>query len=261
MDWNKFYDKAYTWVIQEGPKVLVAIILVIIGRWLIGLLKKALRNAMQRRKFHRSLQPFFMSLVVIVLNILLVLAAFQVMGIQLTIFTTILGALTVAAGLALSGTLQNFTSGILILILKPFKTGDNIVAQGSEGTVSSIQIFYTIVTTFDNRTVIMPNSKLANEIIINTSREGKRRIDIEMKFGYGVDFEKVREVIDHTLSTTPQILGVPSPRVSIGTLEPDGFKVVINIWTGAHGFTDAKYDLQVKLLKDIKDAGIKLPGM
>jgi small conductance mechanosensitive channel len=260
MDWNKFYDKAYSWIIEEGPKIIVAIVLIIIGQWLIRVLKKTVKNSMQRRKLNRSLQPFFISLLVTVLNILLVLAAFQVMGIQLTIFTTILGALTVAAGLALSGTLQNFTSGILILLLKPFRTGDNIIAQGSEGTVSSIQIFYTVVTTFDNRTVIIPNSKLANEIIVNTSREGKRRMDIEMKFNYGVDYEQVRDVIARTISKAP-VLEDPKPRVSIGTLEPDGFKVMINAWANPHGFIDTRYDLQVKLLKDIKDSGIKLPGM
>lgn len=260
MDWNKLYDKGYTWIIQEGPKVLVALVIFFIGQWLIRVLKKIVRKNMQRRQFHPPLQPFFISLIVTILNILLVLAAFQVMGIQLTIFTTIIGAFTVAAGLAVSGTLQNFTSGILILLLKPFRVGDNIIAQGSEGTVTSIQIFYTVVTTFDNRTVIMPNSKLANEIIINTSREGKRRMDIEMKFNYGVDFEAIRNTINRTLTNT-NIIKSPSPRISISSLEPDGYKVMVNAWANAHGFIDARYEIQDKLLKDLKNAGVKLPGM
>jgi small conductance mechanosensitive channel len=260
MDWNKLYDKAYTWIVEQGPKVLVAIILFIVGQWLIRLLRNAVRRSMERRRFHASLQPFLISFIVTLLNVMLVLAAFQVMGIQLTVFTTIIGALTVAIGLALSGTLQNFTSGLLILLLKPFKTGDNIIAQGSEGTVTSIQLFYTIVTTFDNRTVILPNSKLANEIIINTSREGKRRLDVEMKLNYSVDFEAICNIIQDTLAKTA-VFKDPRPRISVGSLEPDGYKIMINAWTNAHGFTDTRYDMNVKLLNNLKAAGIKLPGM
>ena len=117
----------------------------------------------------------------ILLKILLALALLQVLGIQMTMFAALVGAFGVAAGLALSGTLENFTSGILILLLKPFRVGDNIIAQAQEGTVTSIQLFYTVVLTFDNRTVIVPNSKLSNEVIINLSREGLRRMDIELK--------------------------------------------------------------------------------
>src|SRR6185312_5183593 len=110
---------------------------------------------------------------------------------EMTLFATVVGAFGVAAGLALSGTLQNFASGILILLLKPFKVGDNIITQGLEGTVTSIEIFYTLVTTFDNRSVIVPNSKLSNEVIINISREGRRRLDINYKFANNIDIKTV----------------------------------------------------------------------
>lgn len=177
-----FYDKAYDWIIDKGPSVILGIVLLILGLWLIKLLGKWMQNGMRHKDINPSLRPFLTSLILITLRVLLILTVMQIIGIQLTFLTVLIGGIGVAAGLALSGTLQNFASGVLILLLKPFVVGDNIIAQSQEGTVTSIQIFYTIVKTFDNRTVVIPNGKLSNEVIINISREGSRRLDIEMKF-------------------------------------------------------------------------------
>src|SRR6478672_7756185 len=145
-----------------APKVLFGLVIVAVGLWLISLLKKWLTNHLLKKKVNSSVRPFLVNLSIVTLQILLGLAFMQIVGIQMTAFAALLGAFGVAAGLALSGTLQNFTSGVLILLLKPFRVGDNIIAQGQEGTVHSIEIFYTIVTTFDNRSVIVPNGKLLN---------------------------------------------------------------------------------------------------
>jgi small conductance mechanosensitive channel len=185
----------------------------------------------------------------------------QILGIKMTLFAALIAALGVAAGLALSGTLQNITSGIMILLLKPFRQGDNIIAQGQEGTVSSIQIFYTVVTTFDNRTVILPNSKLSNEVIINTSRQGTRRLDVELKFNYGIPLEQIREIVNKTIAASGNVLKEPLPRIGISSLDPDGFKVMINAWTNSHGFHDTRLAFQEQLMTNLKDGGIKLPGM
>ena len=166
----------------------------------------------------------------------------QLLGIQLTLFAALLGAFGVAAGLALSGSLQNFTSGVLILLMKPFRVGDNIVAESMEGTVSMIRIFYTVVKTFDNRTVIIPNSKLSNEVIINLSKEGKRRLDIELQA---------------TLEKNTDLLKEPIARIGIDKILPDGYNVMINVWVNAHGFQDTKMQLQEMLVKDIVSAGMK----
>ncbi len=192
---------------------------------------------------------------------MLLLIVMQTLGIQLTILTTVIGAFSVAAGLALSGTLQNFASGVLILVLKPFKAGDNIIAQGQEGIVSSIQIFYTVVTTFENKTVIIPNSKLSNEIIINVSRQGKRRMDIELKFNYGFDMQTVKAILEESAQSSGNVLHTPAPRIGVSALETDGYKMMVNVWVDAHHFIDAKLDFQEKLINDLKRAGIKLPGM
>ncbi|MBC8054831.1 MAG: mechanosensitive ion channel family protein [Sphingobacteriaceae bacterium] len=248
-------------VINNGIKAIIALVVLIIGLWVIKLIKKWLIAGMQKRDLDPSLQPFLQSLIVISLQVLLIIGIMQSAGIQLTVFTTVIGAFGVAAGLALSGTLQNFASGVLILILKPFRVGDNIIAQGQEGTVNSIQVFYTVVTTFDNKTVIFPNSKLSNEIIINTSREGKRRLDMELKLNYGTDFNTVKPIIEEVITASKSILKSPESRIGISALEADGYKVAVNIWVNPHGFTDAKLDFHEKLINDLKRAGIVLPGM
>lgn len=258
---NSFYNKAYDWIITKGPSVILGIALLILGLWLIKLLGRWMQRGMHRKDVNPSLRPFLTSLMLITLRILLVLTVMQVIGIQLTFLTVLIGGIGVAAGLALSGTLQNFASGVLILLLKPFVVGDDIIAQGQEGTVTSIQIFYTIVKTFDNRTVVIPNGKLSNEVIINISREGSRRVDIEMKFSYAIDYDNIAAVFNKTVDEFKACLKTPERRIGVSLLEESGFKVIFNIWVNAHGFTDTKLSFQQELMKNLKLSGIKLPGM
>jgi small conductance mechanosensitive channel len=260
MDMEKLYDKVYSWILTVGPRLIIAIIVVIVGFWLIRVLKRLMNNHMIAKEFDPSLRPFLSNLTIIALQVLLILAFMQIMGLQMTIFTAVIGAFGVAAGLALSGTLQNFTSGVLILLLKPFRVGEIIIAQGQEGLVTSIQIFFTMVTTFDNKTVIIPNSKLSNEVIINLSREGKRRLDIELKFGFGIPFEQVKDIIKTSIAKAEGILADPVSRIGVSTVDPDGYKLMVNVWVTAETFQDVKLDLQKRLIEDLKAAGIKLPG-
>ena len=147
---------------------------------------------MQRGRLNPSVRYFLQNLLAITLQVLLVILVLQIIGLQLTVVSAIIAGLTVAVGLALSGTLQNFVSGILILVLKPYQVGDNINTQGQEGTVTSIQIFFTVILTFDNKTIIVPNGQLSNSVIVNLSREGKRRMDIDLKFDYGTDIGHIK---------------------------------------------------------------------
>jgi small conductance mechanosensitive channel len=261
MNYERFLDKASTWIITKGPSILIAVIILLLGLWLINLLSRLITKAMSRRSVNPSLRPFLLSLVVAALRVFLVLAVMQVAGIQMTIFAAVIAAMGVAAGLALSGTLQNFASGILILFLKPFEVGDNILAQGQEGTVTSIRIFYTIVTTFDNKTVIIPNSKLSNEVIINISASGNRRLDIELKFSNSIDYNEVKRLVEETIEEAGSVLPEPKWRIGISSLESDGYKVMLNLWIEAHGFTDTKMVFQERLIQKLKSSGLKLPGM
>jgi small conductance mechanosensitive channel len=257
----KFIDKAYDWLLRVGPKILLGIIIFIIAQVLIRLIKKWSRQFMVRREFDSSLQPFLISLIFAILQVLTVLATMQVVGIQMTIFAALIGGIGVAAGLALSGTLQNFTSGILILLLKPFKVGDIIVAQGQEGVVESIQIFYTVVVTYDNRDVIIPNGKLSNDLIVNISKEGTRRMDLDIKLPFTVDYKQVVEVVQKAIADDKNLLKDPPPRVGVNMLEGDGYHLSIDVWTQPHNFVDMKLAFLAHLLESLRAAGIKLPGM
>jgi small conductance mechanosensitive channel len=258
---QKFYDHVYDWLIKYGPRLLIGILILLAGLWLIRILANWSHNRMLKKNVDTTVKPFLLSLITIGLRILLIFTVMQFVGIQLTLFTALVGAFGVAAGLALSGTLQNFASGVLILLLKPFVVGDNIVTQGMEGMVTSIQIFYTIVRTFDNRTLIVPNGQLSNNTIINMSREGNRRLDINYKFSNAIDIKQAKSVINSTIDKVENILKTPERRIGIGLLEPDGYTLNINVWVKAHGYEDVKLTLQENLLQDIKDAGIKIQGL
>lgn len=259
--YDKFYDEAYSWVLHTAPGIIIGLIILVVGLWLIRLLKTRMRRHMSKREIHSSLQPFFLSVSITGLNILLVVVVLQIMGIGVTLFTTIFGALTVAAGLALSGTFQNFAGGILILLLKPFDLDDSILAQGQDGKVISIQIFYTVLLTADNKTVIIPNGKLFNEVITNVTREGKRRVDFELKLEYAVDVDMVKEVIYKSIKNTKSVLNAPASSVGVFALELDGIRFTVRVWAEAANFLSTKLELQERVVKDLKAAGVKLPGV
>ncbi len=257
---EQFYDKAYNWLMTNGPNIIIALIMGFIGFWVIRFLIGRLHKIFDKRNLDASLRPFLLSLIEAALQLLLFLAILQELNIRLTLFASLLAAIGVAAGLALSGTLQNFTSGILILLLKPFRVGDSIIAQGQEGIVEAIEIFYTVVTTYDNRTVIIPNSKLSNEVIINISREGVRRLDIDFKFSFTADYKQIEDVLQSSIANMQSILQSPESRIGINTIEADGFRITVNVWINAHGFQDAKLKIQQQLIDDLKKNNIKLPG-
>lgn len=258
---DKFYNHAYDWLINYGPKFIIGMLVLFVGLWLIKFIVNWSHKGLHQKKVDPTIKPFLLSLIAVALRILLILGVMQIIGIQMTLFTALVGAFGVAIGLALSGTLQNFASGILILLLKPFVVGDNINTQGLEGTVTSIQIFYTIITTFDNRMVIVPNSQLSNQTIINISREGSRRLDINLKFTNNIDIKQVKSVISATIDQSEHCLKTPERRIGIGEIQPDGYILSISVWINAHGFQDTKLAFQEVLLQSIKDAGIKIPGM
>ena len=174
---------------------------------------------------------------------------------RLTIFGSIIGGFTVAVGLALSGTFQNFAGGVLILLLKPFELDDNIVAQGQDGKVVSIQIFYTVLITPDNKTVIIPNGKLFNEVIVNVTREGRRRLDFEIKLGYTANSEQVMAIIWEAIKSTDNILQDAVNRVGVSALEVDGIKFIVNVWVNPADFLVIKLALHEKIIQALETAG------
>lgn len=167
---HRFQGQAYKGIVSFGTKLILALIIFFVGQWIIKLVNKGFKEILSAKRFNATLRPFIQNLVHTVLQVLLILAIMQVLGIKMTLFAAVIASFGVAAGLALSGTLQNFASGVLIILLKPFAVGDNIKTQGEEGTVTAIRLFYTVVRTFTNTILIVPNSKLSNDVIFNNTK-------------------------------------------------------------------------------------------
>jgi len=258
---HELYDSAYAWVILHGTTLLISIIVLLIGLKVIKFIGNRLRGRMSQRKVHSSLQPFFLSLSLTALYVLLIIGVAAINGASVSSFSAILGGFTVAVGLALSGTFQNFAGGVLILLLKPFELEDSIVAQGQDGKVISIQIFYTVLITADNKTVIIPNGKLFNEVIVNVTREGRRRLDFEIKIGYAADVQQVLKIIENAIKSNKAVLKDGNNRVGVSALEVDGVKYLINVWISPSDIINVKLALHEKILIDLRAAEIKLPGM
>ena len=249
---HRFAGKASDWIATFGPRLLIAVVLFFIGQWIIRLLTRGLAKLLAARHFNATLRPFLQNLFQIVLQVLLVLGVMQLLGIQMTLFAAVIGAFGVAAGLALSGTLQNFASGVLIIMLRPFRVGDNIKTQGEEGTVSEIRLFYSVIKTYTNTTLIVPNGKLSNEVIFNLTREQKRRIDISLKFKYDIDFAVVEQKANNVLTNSPDLLKEPAARIGVEKIDDGGYSISINVWTHSHGFQDAKMELNKRLMNELK---------
>jgi small conductance mechanosensitive channel len=256
---EEFYNELHVWVLTRGPKYLAGLLFFFIGLWVIRFLRLRLRQRMARRQIHSSLQPFLLSLSITSLYVLLIISAMNIIGFELTIFTTIIGAFSVAAGLALSGTFQNFAGGVLILLLKPFGLNDNIIAQGQDGKVVSIQIFYTVLLTVDNKTIIIPNGKLFNEVIVNVSRENRRRLDFEFKVAYAADIDKAKAIVLDIIKSSKSILADFPVRVGVVGLEVDCIRFTVNVWVFPDDFLPVKIALMEKIIKDLGAAGIAFP--
>lgn len=260
-DWKKLYDQAYRWLLTYGPRIIVALIVLFVGIWLIRIVNRWIKKGLLVKRVNPSVRYFLQNLIAIALQVLLVMLALQIAGVQLTFMSAVIAGFTVAIGLALSGTLNNFVSGILILLLRPYRVGDNISTQGQEGSVTSIQLFFTTVLTFDNKTIIVPNGQLSNNVIINLSREGKRRLDVELKFSYNIDFEQVKKILESSIHSSNMINTDPPHRIGLSLIDYDRYTITVNVWVDAHGFYDTRFVLQEKFIADLKAAGIKFPGM
>jgi len=203
-------------IIEFAPNVVSAVIVLIVGMWVIKRIRIIAEKAMVKRELDVSLRTFLRSLVSIGLKIILIVTVAGMIGIGTTSFVTILGAAGLAVGLALQGSLSNFAGGVLILIFKPFRVGDSVEAGGQSGEVIEIQIFNTILLTADHKTVILPNGPLSNGTIVNSSRHGNVRIDIVLTLSNENDLSRVKQVIAEVLNNNDKVLKVPAPGIHTG---------------------------------------------
>lgn len=254
-DIQKWIDLA----IQYGLKIIGAIIIWIIGSWVIGRLLKAAKKVMNKGNYDVSLQKFLLNLIKWTLKVVLVIVVLGTVGVQTTSFAAILASIGLAIGLALQGSLGNFAGGVLIMIFKPIKIGDFIEAQSESGTVKEIGIFTTKLTTPDNKEIIIPNGALSNGNITNYSVEDTRRVDFTFGVGYDSDIKKTKEVILSVIDSHPLILKDPAAAVNVSELADSSINFFTRVWVKKEDYWAVKFDVTEQTKEALDKAGIEIP--
>ncbi len=258
--WAGLLDKALAF----GLKLLAALAIYFLGVWLIRLVKRLLMKLFQKRETEKSVASFITSLVSITLTALLIIIAVGILGINTTSIAALLAAGGVAIGMALSGMLQNFAGGVMILIFKPFKAGDYITAQGNSGTVSHVSMVSTTITTVDNRSVIIPNGTLYSGTIDNYSQNEFRRVDWAVGVCYGADSKKVIEVLNSIVEADERILhvddGAPAnPFIALSELADSSVNFVVRVWVKTPDYWPVFFDGNRKIYDELPKNGIEFP--
>jgi len=252
-------DQIYMWLISNGTRFLGAIVFLIVGFWIVKVFVRQAVKIMTKKNVDAGLVSFSKSLVGIVLKVLVVISVMGMIGIEMTSFIAILGAAGFAIGLAFQGTLGNFAGGVMILIFKPFKVGEFIDAQGYQGTVSEIQIFNTILTTLDNKIVIIPNGGLSTGSLTNYTRKETRRVDFSFGVAYGSDFQKVRTLILDTLSTENRILKDEDIFIGLGEMGDSSINITTRVWVKTDDYWGVYFDTNEKIYAKFNIEGIEIP--
>ena len=252
-------DNLTNWVITFGKNLLIALVVYFIGRWLIRHLKKLIHRILEKKQVDPSLSSFIMSLTKIILNLFLIIVLIGILGIDTTSFIAVFASAGLAFGMALSGTLQNFAGGVMILIFKPYKVGDTIEAQGYSGVVKEIQLISTIINTPDNKTILIPNGNLSTGIINNYSREGRRRVEWTFGIAYGDNYDLARETILTLIQADPRIQPDPAPFIALKELADSSVNLVVRAWVSTDDYWNVYFDLNEKVYKVFSQKGINIP--
>lgn len=252
-------QRAIELAFQMGPALFKALLLFFIGRYVIRLLINLLDKVFVKYDIDASLTSFLKSLVTAILYVLLVISIATTLGMEMTSFVAMLGAAGLAIGLALQGSLANFAGGVLILIFKPFRVGETIEAQGTIGTVESIDILYTKVRNFDNKVVTIPNGTLANNSMTNYSQKPTRRVDMSVGVAYGTDLKKTRKVILDTLKKDARILEDPAPVVYFTNFGDSSLDLTIRCWAAADDLWPVFWDNMEEIKEALETNEIEVP--
>jgi small conductance mechanosensitive channel len=259
MNTDQILEKLTGILVEYGPKLLGAVVVLVLGSWVINLIMRGIRKMMDRSSMDDSLKPFLRSLTRNLLRALLFISVLGMVGIEMTSFIAILGAAGLAIGLALSGTLQNFAGGVMILLFKPFKVGDYIDAQGYSGSVKEIQIFNTILKTPDNKTIIIPNGGLATGSMTNFSTEETRRVDWTFGIAYGDDADKAKQVIRKLVDQDQRIMKDPEVFIALSELGDSSVNFVVRAWAKTSDYWGVFFDMNEKVYKTFEKEGLNIP--
>ena len=261
-------DKIFGYTLSEwtgmateiGIKLLIAVVILIIGFRLAKFFANMVRKMLTKRDADKGLISFIGSLINGLVKVLTVITVFSQVGIEMTSFIAILGAAGLAIGMAFSGTLSNFAGGVIILLLKPFKIGDYVEAQGESGTVTDIQIFHTILLSPDNKTIILPNGPVSTGNITNYSTQDTRRVDFTFGFGYGEDLKLAKETVLEIVKSHPKVLTDPEPFVRLGSLGDSSVNLTVRIWSKKEDYWDIHFFVNEKVYQAFDEVeGLSIP--
>ena len=259
VDWDSLFERLTDWSIEIGKSILGAILIYIIGRFIIKQINRLVSKILEKRKLEISVQTFLKSLLSLLLNLILAFAIIAKLGVETTSFAAILASAGVAIGMALSGNLSNFAGGLIILVFKPFKVGDYIDGQNASGTVKEIQIFHTILSTVDNKMIYVPNGSLSSNAIVNYSKQETRRAEWVFGVEYGEDFERVKAVLERIIAADERILQTPAPFIGLGSLSASSVDVKVRVWTKSSDYWDVVFDMNRVVYETFNKEGIGFP--
>ncbi len=252
-------QKGIDFAVSYGPKILGAIVIWIIGSWIIKKLMGAVDKLMTKRDYDLSLKKFLTNMLGWLFKIVLILVILGTLGVETTSFAAILASAGLAVGLALQGSLANFAGGVLIMIFKPFKIGDLIEGQGITGVVKEIEIFTTKLSTPDNKLAIIPNGVLSNGNIINYTEQGQLRVDLNIGIGYGDDIKKAKDTIMKALKDNPKVLENPAPTVAVSELGDNAINLVVRPFANVADYWDVYFGALEDAKNALDAAGVSIP--
>lgn len=257
---NEIVSKLIASGIDLGERILGALVIFIVGKFLVNWANRLLAKVLAKRKVEAGVQTFLKSMANILLMIMLGLAVIGRLGIELTGFAALLASAGVAVGMALSGNLQNFAGGIIILIFRPYKVGDYIEANtGASGTVQEIQIFHTVLVTPDNKMVYAPNGAMSNAVVTNYSHKEVRRVDFNFGVEYGTDFEHVQAILKKLIGADKRILTTPEPFIELGQLADSSVNITVRVWVNASDYWGVYFDMNKAVYTTFNNEGIEFP--
>ncbi len=254
-----YMDKAVELTMTYAPKLFLALIVLILGLYIITLVGGFTKKLLSASNVDETLSPFVISLTSWILKLLLFISVASMIGIATTSFIAVLGAAGLAIGLALQGSLSNFAGGVLLLIFKPYKVGDLIESQGHLGIVKEIQIFNTILTTFQNKTIILPNSSVSNNAIVNVTTNGKVRVDLEIGISYDSDIDTAKEVLLEMMNNHPKVLKDPQAAVGVNALADSSVNLLMMPWCKCEDYWDVFFGIQEHAKKALDNNNITIP--
>ncbi len=245
--------------IELGKRILIASLIYLVGRYVVKWLNRLFTKILERRRIEPELKTFLESLCSMVLNVLLFIAVVGALGIETTSFAALLASIGATLGMALSGQMQNFAGGVIILLNKPYKIGDFINTNGVSGTVKEIQIFHTKLLTVDNITILVPNGSISSGVLTNYSQQELRRIDFTVGVEYGTSVDKVRATLVDIIKTDSRLLQEPEPMIALSELADSSVNIIVRVWTKTEDYWPAYFNLKETVYKTFNDRQIGFP--